>query len=237
VARFQEQFIGMVGHDLRNPLAAIAMSTAGLTRHVAPELRGMLERIGASAEWMGRMIDQLLDLTRARLVGGIPIQRAPADLGDIVGAAVDELRAAHAGRELRLHTSGAVDGNWDADRLAQVVSNLVGNAVEHGDAARPVEVTVEGHGDTVTLIVHNEGPPITDELMPVLFEPYRRGAQSADTASGIGLGLYITQQIIHAHQGRIQVQSSLAGGTTFRVELPRGSSGRQEPGDGNAAAG
>jgi signal transduction histidine kinase len=170
---------------------------------------------------MGRMVSQLLDLTRARLGGGIPVERQRANLSEVVLAAVDELRLVHAARAISCSVPREVIGGWDVDRLAQVVSNLVGNAIQHGEPTLPVEVHLRHEGETATLTVRNQGAPIPRELLPVLFEPFRRGSRltSDKTASGLGLGLYISEQITRAHEGAIAVQSQ-ATATTFTVTLP-----------------
>ena len=221
-ARFAQQFMGILGHDLRNPLSSIAMASALLKRKLegTAETR-TVERITSSANRMSRMVSQLLDLTRGRLIGGIPIEPQRANLSDVVLAAVDELRTAFPTRVVRCRVPAAVDGGWDTDRLAQVVSNLVGNAIQHGEPGLPVEVDLEDDGDRVTLRVQNHGPPIPADLLPVLFEPFRRGPQDAGgkTPSGLGLGLYISEQVVRAHGGSIRVESD-ADATVFTVTMP-----------------
>ncbi len=221
-ARFAEQFIGILGHDLRNPLSSIAMSAALLARKLkeTPQER-IVERIALSTARMGRMVDQLLDLTQGRLGGGIPIQRQPANLSEVVTMVVDELRAANPTRAVSCEVPAAAPGGWDADRLAQVVSNLVGNALGHGDPSRPVAIRLLYDGATATLTVRNHGAAIPPALVPVLFEPFRRGPRDSygRTPAGLGLGLYITQQIVRAHGGAIAVASNAAA-TTFTVTLP-----------------
>jgi sigma-B regulation protein RsbU (phosphoserine phosphatase) len=168
---------------------------------------------------MERMIGDLLDLTRARLAGSIPLKRRPADLQRVCEEAIMEGRAGHPDAVLRLETNGDLRGEWDADRLAQVVSNLVGNAVQHGSGA-PITLTTQGQADSVTLAVHNGGPPIPPDLPPFVFEPLARGRVEGAPHS-IGLGLFIAQAIVVAHGGDIQVSSSTDAGTTFTVRLPR----------------
>jgi PAS domain S-box-containing protein len=217
--RFAETFVGMLGHDLRNPLNAITITARLLARSPMSERdHTAVERILTSARRMSNMVTQLLDLTRSRLAGGIPLQKEMIDVVGIVSEVVDELRRGFPGRNIEWTPPAEVLVSADRDRLAQVVSNLLGNALEHGDATRPVMVTLQG-GDDVALTVHNEGPAIAEEIMPVLFEPFRvtRGERSR----GLGLGLYITEQIVLAHGGRVEVSSSVEDGTTFVVHLPR----------------
>jgi signal transduction histidine kinase len=216
-SRFAETFIGILGHDLRNPLNAIAMA-AGLLRRQHGESK-VVARIESSAQRMASMVDQLLDLTRSRLAGGIAIERQATDLGAIVGAAIDELALVYRGRAIEW-TRRSLVGDWDHDRLAQVVSNLLGNALEHGDPERPVEIELdEGDADQAILVVRNQGAPIPAELLPVLFEPYRRGVRRAGTR-GLGLGLFISDKIVQAHGGHIEVRSTADAGTELRVTLP-----------------
>jgi signal transduction histidine kinase len=221
-AKFQEQFIAVLGHDLRNPLSSMRLGVRMLKQLPASTHAVTIERIENSAVRMARMIDQILDLTRARLGGGIPLSRAPLDLGKLVTEVATEAALAH-GARVELAQVGALDGSWDGDRLGQVVSNLVGNACSYRADGTPVNVTVQGDGATVRIKVHNQGPPIAEDLRRVLFDPFRRGERDTKSAqaAGLGLGLYITHEIITAHGGHIEVESSAAAGTTFTVDLPR----------------
>ena len=173
---------------------------------------------------MSRMIDHVLDLTRSRLGGGIPVSPQRTDVRAVAQAVIEELRAAHPQCELRWDPGGAANpcGWWDPDRLSQVVSNLVENAVTYGCAESPVLVKLFDDDQAVKLEVHNAGAPIPSELMPVLFDPFRRGApRDAPRGEGLGLGLFIADQIVRAHGGTIDVRSSVPEGTCFTVRLPR----------------
>ena len=220
-AHFTELFVGILGHDLRNPLSAITMGAALLGDGLASSADArIVERITTSANRMARMVRQLLDLTRARLAGGIPIVPQPANLSSVVIAAVDELRTVHPAQAIHCNVPGELNGGWDADRLSQVVSNLVGNALGHGDPERAVEVVLVERDGTATLTVLNHGAPIPADMIPVLFDPFRRGGgESRKSPSGLGLGLYISAEIVRAHGGAIAVQSD-ADATTFTVTLP-----------------
>jgi signal transduction histidine kinase len=221
---FEEQLIGIVSHDLRNPLNAITLSVEALLRTGDLDERQAkgISRIQASAERAIRMIRDLLDFTRARLGGGLPVRRAPGDLHLLTQQAVEEVRLAHPGRDVRFTSSGPGQGEWDADRLLQVITNLVNNALAYSPLDTPVQVETRGEPDAVLLHVHNAGPPIPPELMPRLFEPMTRGANQVSAASrSIGLGLYIVNNIVRAHGGRIDVRSSEGEGTAFTVRLPR----------------
>jgi PAS domain S-box-containing protein len=223
--RFAEMFIGILGHDLRNPLNAISIGAALIKRKGIAEPR-VLERILYSSERMSNMVGQLLDLTRTRLAGGIPIERRAASLRAVVAGAVDELQLVHRDREIRLEPGGEIDGLWDTDRLAQVVSNLVGNALEHGASDRPVTVRLSAADDIVRLSVHSFGPPIPPEVLSMIFDPYHRTTARSGRSKGLGLGLFITQQIVLAHGGRLDCRSTQEDGTTLTVLLPEGVEGK-----------
>jgi len=236
-AHFRELFLAVLSHDLRNPVSTVKTGAAFLLRGGLPDGPARITgRMAHAADRMARMIDQLLDLTRSRLGGGIPVTPRAMDLHECARRVVEELEMAYPDCPIELVTEGDARGEWDADRLAQVVSNLVGNAVEHGCVDEPVRVRVRDEGAAVALEVHNDGAPIPPELLPVLFDPFRRGAVRADGAarSGLGLGLYITQQIVQAHGGTLSVRSTPRDGTTFRVRLPRSAAsaqGRPPPAD------
>jgi len=182
----------------------------------------VMERMRVSSLRMSRMIEQILDLTRTRLGGGLDIDPQPFDLRDAIGHVVDELRAANPSRTIEVEAP-PLPGTWDRDRLEQVFSNLVGNALVHGDRAKPVSIRARMEGRSILVEVHNEGPPIPKELQSVIFNPFRRGQTDRPTqgTAGLGLGLYISNEAVIAHGGRIDVQSSVTDGTTFQVRLPR----------------
>jgi phosphoserine phosphatase RsbU/P len=218
--QFRERLMGIVSHDLRSPLHSISLNTELLLRREdvsEPVLTGV-RRIARSTERMSRMITDLLDFTRARLGGGIPLLRQPGNLVQLVRASLEELEVTHPGRVVLSHAPGPYTGRWDPDRLAQVVSNLVGNALQHGARDTPVEVALGHEGPTLVLTVHNQGPPIPEALLPHVFDPFRRADDSS--RQGLGLGLYIVQQLIRAHGGSITVSSHVDSGTTFTVRLP-----------------
>lgn len=224
-ARFREQFIGVLGHDLRNPLSSIKMGTQMLLRDgLPPGPARKVGRIATSAERMERLIGDLLDLTRSRLGGGIPITPQPTDLVALCRHVLDEARATHPGSTLTLHVEGETWGEWDPDRIMQLLSNLVENAISYGLKDGPVNLVVRGEEETVEISVHNEGPEIPENVRELLFDPYRRGAEEfvgEGSSKGLGLGLYISKQIALAHHGSIRFESSRSSGTTFCVVLPR----------------
>jgi two-component system sensor histidine kinase/response regulator len=220
--RLNEMFIGILGHDLRTPLSAIVTGAQLLERRLTEEndLRAV-GRMVSSAARMRDMIDQMLDLTRARLGGGLGFVRGrrQVDLGELVGRIVEEVQAANPGRNVMTTARGDCRTAADPTRLAQLFSNLVSNAVQHGLPAAPISVTVEGAKDEVIAVIHNEGA-IRPEVLPRIFDPFR-GERSSLSSRGLGLGLYISEQIAAAHGGTIAAASSPEVGTTFTVRLPK----------------
>jgi signal transduction histidine kinase len=219
---FNEMFTGILGHDLRNPLAAIITSARlAMTRDSSDRLRKPLARILNSGDRMTRMIDQLLDFTRVRLGGGIPVAPVEMDLATLIRQVMDELDEANPASTLRLSCSGDTLGRWDPDRLSQVFSNLVANAVRHGEPEHGVDVTVDGEAEgNVRVTVHNMGA-IPARRLPKLFEPLAGASRRPEKSQGLGLGLFITRQLVRVHGGSIEVRSDEPTGTTFTVTLPR----------------
>jgi len=167
-------------------------------------------------------VRDLLDFTRARMGGGIPVVRRPLDLHALVRSTLQEVEAAQPERGLSLTVQGNAQGSWDERRLGQVVQNLVGNAQKYGSEDAPVQVTVRGEDEHVLLEVHNGGAPIPAELLPRIFEPLQRGAVGADPHDhSVGLGLFIVKHLVEAHGGQVSVCSTEQAGTTFTVRLPR----------------
>ena len=229
---FRDRMIGILGHDLRNPLGAVrALSALLLRREDVPEgARESLAEIGRASQRMLEMIGTLLDFTESRFRDGLPIAPVPADLHELCRHVVGELRAAEPGRAIELRLEGDGRGTWDPARMAQVVSNLVANALEHGARHGAVRVSVAGDAEDAVLEVQNQGPAIPPELMTVMFEPFCQGSglQEAARPRGLGLGLYIVRQVVQAHRGTIAVDSTVERGTTFKVRLPRASEARPD---------
>jgi signal transduction histidine kinase len=219
--RYNEMFAGMLGHDLRNPLSAITTGANYIARlNSSEKSTKAATRILASAERMGRMIDQLLDFTRIRVGGGLALSMSRFDLEEVCCKVRDELEAAHPDRSISVQAVGDVAGEWDHDRMLQVFSNLISNALHHGAGTGLVTVRCDGSArDGVSVTIHNEGVVPTD-VLPVLFEPFRGNTRYQRTR-GLGLGLFITQQIVAAHGGTIDVSSGAGAGTTFTIFLPR----------------
>jgi signal transduction histidine kinase len=219
-ADFRERFMGMLAHDLRQPLNAIFMANAVLSSTLADSAAASTARLqGRAAERMKRMIAELLDFTRVRPETGMPIQRAPTDFAAIVQNCLGEVQAAHVERAIDFEHAGNCVGHWDPDRLAQVCGNLLGNAIEHGDASGPVTVRLDGSAaDCVQLTVSNLGTPIPAEELSQLFLPFRHARGKG--RGGVGLGLYIVEQIVSGHGGSIEAHSD-GSSTRFVVSLPR----------------
>ena len=218
VGEFREMFIGILGHDLRNPLNSIVLAATLLLR------RGRLDdedaetaaRIISGSHRITRMISQTLDLTSARLDGGLSIEAKPIDLREVCRSVVGEFDTT-----IHLEVEGDVTGTWDADRLTEVLSNIVGNAIAY--AAPQTVVAVKAHADGANVVVEitNQGDPIPADVLPFIFEPFRRAKQHATSATGnLGLGLYIAHQIALSHGGTL-VANSAGGTTTFTLRLPR----------------
>lgn len=222
IQEFQERFLAILGHDLRNPLAAIDMG-AGILRHSLTEPANLriLDRMQSSSRRMTRMIEQILDLTRSRLTGGLEMFPEPMDLRLALTRIVDEMRVAYPARTIALDCP-PLPGLWDRDRLEQVFSNLIGNALLHGDPGAIVTVRATADGGRVRVSVHNQGAAIPPEIAATLFNPFRRGERDSRTSktAGLGLGLYISHEIVRGHGGTIDIVSTAAEGTTFRVSLP-----------------
>jgi signal transduction histidine kinase len=221
--RLAETFVGMLGHDLRNPLNAISTAAALVARRAESDAIGKpAVRIVRSAHRMARMIDQILDFTRIRLGRGLPLEPRSIDLAEVCRLATEELEGEAAAPRVRLEVRGDVAGTWDADRLAQLASNLVGNALAHGQPGAPVSILLDGTDRSeVVLEVANAGS-IPADLLPGIFEPFTASRRAAAaTSQGLGLGLHITRQIATAHGGSIEVASSDEGWTRFTVRLPR----------------
>ena len=218
--RLNEMFAAVLSHDLRTPLSAIVTGAQLLQQSSADDfVRRIATRMLSSSHRMSRMIEDLLDLTRARLAGGIPIVPSKVDLGAIVHRVAQEHQASHPDRRLEVTQHGALHGLWDGERLGQIASNLIGNALQYGDPSEPVRVDLDGDDrDLVTLTVSNLGA-VREDLLPRLFDPFR-GGDHAGRQNGLGLGLYIAQQIACAHRGSITV-SVADGHTAFRVDIPR----------------
>jgi len=225
---FHDQIVAIVGHDLRNPLGAVVMSAALLQKKggLSGWQAKTVDRVRASSARMGRIIDDLLTYTRTRLGTGIPIAPRPADVRDVTRKVVEELAAAHPGVLVEVSAEGNSVGEWDPDRLEQVVSNLVSNAIDHGEEGYPVQVSLRDEGEVVVVDVVNRGE-MPQQVIEHAFEAFQRGPeQTGRKASGLGLGLYIAREIVRRHGGDIAVRSD-QGATCIALRLPRRCGGVQ----------
>ncbi len=219
--RLTETFVAALGHDLRSPLQAVLTGCMLILESTQePLTKTGAERLYASCQRMARMVDDLSDLARVRLADGIAIERHPCDAAALVRRVVAELKVAHPARVISIAPAGNMKASWDVGRIERVVSNLVGNALVHGREGGAVDVAVTGDDDSVEISVHNGGA-IAPALVPHLFDPFREGPGPRTRHRGLGLGLYIVQQIVGAHGGKVTVATDESNGTTFRVRLPR----------------
>jgi signal transduction histidine kinase len=219
----RERALAIVSHDLRNPLSAILLGAFALRQEAGLSLEGVgiAARIVASAKRMDRIIGDLIELTNVR---GMELTQAPVDAHELCARIVEELRAGLHDREVRLRFEGNGNGRWDADRLERVVSNLVANALQYGREGTPVTIESRGGEDQWTLSVHNLGEPIPPDVLPRLFEPFRRVRRAKHSRSGrhhLGIGLFVAREVVLAHGGSMEVTSTLAEGTRFVVQLPK----------------
>lgn len=221
--RVNELFMAVLSHDLRTPLMSVSAAASALKRQpdTAPgKVAMMADRMLSSTQRMGRMIEDLLDVTRIRQAGGLAMKPVPASLRDVMERTLQEVQTSYPDRLIESCFRGDLDGVWDVERLCQVITNLVGNAVHHGAPDQPVQVCADGtQALTVSVEVTNAGT-IPPHLLDHLFDPFRGREREPGRREGLGLGLFIAHKIVAAHQGHIAVHSA-DGITRFRVELPR----------------
>jgi signal transduction histidine kinase len=223
VATSKETFLAILGHDLRTPLGAIITASRfmlGTRELVEPHLT-LATRIATSAERMNRMVNDLLDFTRTRFGDTIPIVRGHADLRRIIHDVVSEVAVSAPSHAINVETTGDLTGDWDDARLAQALTNLLANGVQHGGAGAPVTISAKGNAADVFVTVNNGGT-IPPAQLRILFQPMKNARSPSGRAQGhLGLGLYIVEKIVVAHGGTIRATSSDADGTSFTVTLPR----------------
>jgi len=226
----KDLFLGILSHDLRNPLGAARMSAELVLKMGASNLNErqtmLISQVVESTDHATEILTYLLDLTRARLGSGIPLVKEPMDMGFISRLMVDEVRAMHPSRTITLEISGNTEGEWDKPRIGQVFSNLLSNAIQYSFKDSSIDVVIKDTGDEVIVSVHNEGVPIPSDAIGRIFDSLTRGGieEGSERPPGLvnlGLGLYITKEIVTTHGGTIDVISSEKEGTIFTVRFPR----------------
>lgn len=231
IERFSEQlnysrelFMGMLGHDLRTPLQVILQSTRVVSKVSGDVQQQAILHIDRSARHIKRMVDDLLDVARTRLGASFPLEPQPIDAAVLCRQLVEDSRAISRGHDIRFEASGDLNGVWDSARLHQLLTNLLRNAIQHGDAATPITVRAIGEESHALFEVHNFGEPVPPSKLQSIFEPMVRGKAGAEMggqSENLGLGLYIARTIAKAHSGTLSVESSRDRGTSFRARLPR----------------
>lgn len=219
-------FLGILGHDLRTPLGAILLGSDSMRRSNEIGTRGakVANQIYASVRRASQIVGDLLDLTRCQLGPGIPVKKQALDLLPLCERIVDEIRAFHPEANVAFGAKDPVVGNFDGPRMEQVFSNIISNAVQHGEAGSPIKVELATSGSYATFTVHNAGAPIPEDVLPFIFNPMGRFSQRSvidhPPSEGLGLGLFIASEIVVSHVGTIDVVSDAKRGTTFVVKVP-----------------
>ncbi|WP_424631733.1 ATP-binding protein [Bradyrhizobium sp. SYSU BS000235] len=220
-------FLGVLGHDLRNPIGAVSMGAQWMERSgtTSPKQAKVISEIRTAAGRATQILNDLLDLTRSSFGTAIPVAKTKIDIAALCQEIADELRAINGDRHFRVAHEGDPIGSWDSARLGQVLSNLMGNAIQYGDVLSPITVRVAGNDpENVTITVHNLGSPIPPETQKLIFQSWMRGQDvknPPEHSTHLGLGLYIARLIVEAHGGDISVTSNEQTGTTFSLRLPR----------------
>lgn len=218
--------LGMLGHDIRSPLAAINLASQRMLQSglLNDKHSFFATQMVASSSRVMDIVTDLLDITRARLGTGLPVLKKLTDIEIIARQLVDEMRIRYPDRTIYLNTTGEMTGEWDVTRLGQIFSNLIGNALQYADNS-PVNVTIQGNTRDIIISIHNEGNPIPSTDISTLFDAFKRGKANGQNDSidpiNLGLGLFITKEIVESHNGSINVTSNKEEGTTFLVRLPK----------------
>jgi signal transduction histidine kinase len=221
--RLNEMLCAAIAHDLRNPLQTIAVGSQLVLKQPGNErvVRSSAERIHAGSVRMTKLISDLLDFSNARLTGSLPATAMPVNLLDVTNKVVSEHQLADPSAVIHVNQGGNLNGTWDEGRMCQVVSNLIGNALAHGDRSEPITITLDGSAsDEVVFCIENKGQ-IPAAVRPNLFDPFRFSSRNNSTSSGLGLGLYIVEQIVKTHGGTIVLDPYPADSTRFVLRFPR----------------
>jgi signal transduction histidine kinase len=219
--QYRDRFLGILSHDLRNPIQSILVGSVFLSgQRLNKRQLGTVSLIVRSTRRLSSMVGDILDFARGRLGSPMPLTLATVNLTVSVREVIDEVKPTHPGVEIVFDADGDLNGNWDFERLKQMISNLLINAIQHG-GGKQVRVIAKGDDDSVFLEVHNLGEPIPEEMLRIIFDPLFQGNDLTQAREGLGLGLFIVDQIVSAHRGTITVSSSQEEGTIFLVRLPR----------------
>jgi signal transduction histidine kinase len=224
VRESKDRFLAILGHDLRTPIGAMVMSTKFMldVGGLSETQLILMTRMEATARRMNRLVADLLEFTRTRFGDAIPIEAIDMDVAQMVQDVASEVRASYPASVIEVQSSGELKGCWDCERLTQALTNLVSNAVQHGAEGAPVEIDARGSQKEVVISVRNQGTPMTPEQIEHVFERMKAfGAPEGHDRRHLGLGLYIVDKIVRAHQGSIEVDSSAEKGTMFTICLPR----------------
>lgn len=219
-------FLGILGHDLRTPLGAILLGADMLRRSegAGPRATKVANQIYASVRRASQIVGDLLDLTRCQMGPGIPVKTTDVNLSHVCERVVEEIRAFHPEAMVLFDAKTPVQGRFDGARMEQVFSNIISNAVQHGDNRFSIKVELETSADLAIFTVHNSGEPIPEDVLPFIFNPMGRFSQRSaidhGPTEGLGLGLFIASEIVASHNGSIEVSSDSSRGTTFLVKLP-----------------
>lgn len=217
-------FMGILGHDLRNPLAAISgvQSILKLSKNLSEKEKSLIARSDSSVKRMTELIDNLLELTNLRLGSGMTINKSPVDLSKQSEKIVQEFQLGYPEAELIIQSTGPVQGDWDVLRMDQLMTNLITNALRHGRQGGPVTVSISSKGNKAFFEVHNEGPVIPKSILEMISTGnFAKTKGDPTKKDSFGLGLYIVKQIVDGHKGEIEVKSDEKSGTTFKIILPR----------------
>ncbi|MBB3121758.1 sensor histidine kinase [Pseudoduganella violacea] len=227
VKKSQNMFLAILGHDLRNPLGTLVAGASYIMQaaDTSPKCLRMATHMFQSAKRMSKLIGDLIDFTRTHLGPGIPVETTPGDLVAVCQQVLNEIRTFHPARFVELRAPPQLDATFDGDRIAQLLSNLIGNALQYGSDVFPVRVSITSRDDAVLIAVNNRGPVIPSDRISGIFDPMVRVGASASAGcterNSLGIGLYISREIVHAHGGQISVASNATEGTTFNVTIPR----------------
>jgi signal transduction histidine kinase len=222
----RNMFLGILGHDLRTPLGAILLGADVLRRIEGAGARSttVANQIYTSVRRASQIVGDLLDLTRCQMGPGIPVKTADIDLAPLCERVVEEIRAFHPEAMVLFEANTPVQGQFDGARMEQVFSNIISNAVQHGDNQLPIKVALENSDGCAMFTVHNGGEPIPEDVLPFIFNPMARFSQRSvvghEPTEGLGLGLFIASEIVASHAGSIEIVSDSSIGTTFLVRLP-----------------